>query len=43
VWFDGERVRDVTAHPILGRPARTLAELYDLQCAVDQRDRLTYP
>ncbi len=43
VWFDGERVRDVTAHPILGRPARTLAELYDLQCAADQRERLTYP
>ena len=43
VWFDGERVRDVTAHPILGRPARTLAELYDLQCAPAHRDRLTYP
>jgi 4-hydroxyphenylacetate 3-monooxygenase len=43
VWFDGERVGDVTRHPILGRPARTLAELYDLQWAPAQQDRLTYP
>jgi 4-hydroxyphenylacetate 3-monooxygenase len=43
VWFDGERVRDVTTHPILGRPARTLAELYDMQCAPEYRDVLTYP
>ncbi len=42
VWFDGERVRDVTQDPILGRPARTLAELYDLQWAPESRDRLTY-
>ena len=43
VWFDGERVGDVTRHPILARPARTLAELYDLQWAPKQHDRLTYP
>src|SRR5215510_8588101 len=42
VWFDGQRVADVTAHPILGRPARTFAELYDLQYAPELRDRLTY-
>ena len=43
IWFGGERVEDVTRHPILGRPARTLAELYDLQGAHDHRGRLTYP
>ena len=43
LWFDGERVGDVTRHPILGRPARTLAELYDLQWAPPYRERLTYP
>jgi 4-hydroxyphenylacetate 3-monooxygenase len=41
VWFEGERVRDVTRHAVLGRAARTLAELYDLQQA--DADRLTYP
>lgn len=31
IWFEGSRVGDVVAHPILGRMARTLAGLYDLQ------------
>ena len=26
VWLDGERVADVTAHPLLGRCARSVAE-----------------
>jgi 4-hydroxyphenylacetate 3-monooxygenase len=43
IWFEGERVADVTAHPILGRAARTLAELYDLQHDPAFQDRLTYP
>src|SRR5262245_33021002 len=43
LWFEGERVRDVTCHPLLGRMAATLAELYDLQCSAEHRDRLTYP
>src|SRR5215467_8416315 len=43
VWFDGKRVGDVTEHPVLGPAARTMAELYDLQCAPEHRDRLTYP
>src|SRR5439155_27050200 len=42
VWFEGERVADVTMHPILGRVARTIAELYDLQCDPTARDELTY-
>lgn len=43
VWFQGERVDDVTTHPVLGRAARTIAELYDLQCDPAERDELTYP
>lgn len=43
IWFEGERVQDVTAHPILGRAARAIAELYDLQHDPALRDRLTYP
>lgn len=31
VWYGGEAVADVTAHPALRGGARTLAELYDLQ------------
>ncbi|MBX5492218.1 MAG: 4-hydroxyphenylacetate 3-monooxygenase, oxygenase component, partial [Chloroflexi bacterium] len=42
VWLHGERVPDVTAHPLLGRCARTLAELYDLQHDPMLRSRLTY-
>lgn len=43
VWFAGERVADVTAHPRLGRAARALAALYDLQHDPAYQDRLTYP
>ncbi|MSQ18522.1 MAG: 4-hydroxyphenylacetate 3-monooxygenase, oxygenase component [Betaproteobacteria bacterium] len=42
VWCSGERVADVTTHPLLGRTARSIARLYDLQCAPDARDVLTY-
>ena len=31
VWFNGEKVKDVTAHPTLRRSAQTIARLYDLQ------------
>jgi 4-hydroxyphenylacetate 3-monooxygenase len=43
VWFEGARVADVTTHPILGRAARTLAELYDLQWDPAHAGQLTYP
>jgi 4-hydroxyphenylacetate 3-monooxygenase len=43
IWFEGERVADVPAHPILGRAARSLAELYDLQWDPALQPRLTYP
>ncbi len=42
IWLEGERVVDVVAHPILGRMARTLAELYDLQWDPALRQKLTY-
>ena len=43
VWFEGERVRGVVAHPILGRTAHTLSELYDLQWDTELHEKLTYP
>jgi len=42
IWFDGARVSDVVRHPILGRTARTLAELYDLQRDPALAAKLTY-
>ncbi|MBM4260712.1 MAG: 4-hydroxyphenylacetate 3-monooxygenase, oxygenase component [Deltaproteobacteria bacterium] len=42
IWFDGRRVAGVVQHPILGRMARTLADLYDLQCDPALREQLTY-
>ncbi|HEX9444324.1 MAG TPA: 4-hydroxyphenylacetate 3-monooxygenase, oxygenase component [Candidatus Binatia bacterium] len=43
IWFDGARVKDVAGHPILGRTARTLAELYDSQRDPALASKLTYP
>ena len=31
IWYGGEPVADVTAHPAFAGGVRTLAELYDLQ------------
>jgi len=42
IWFEGKRVETVVAHPILGRMAHTLAEIYDLQHDPALRTRLTY-
>src|SRR5688572_24738561 len=41
IWLDGERVRDVTAHPALGNTARTIARLYDMQHDPAYQDVLT--
>jgi 4-hydroxyphenylacetate 3-monooxygenase len=43
IWFEGDRVDYVVEHPILGRMARTLAGLYDLQHDPARQDELTYP
>jgi 4-hydroxyphenylacetate 3-monooxygenase len=42
IWFEGSRVSYVVEHPILGRMARTLAGLYDLQRDPAHQDELTY-
>jgi 4-hydroxyphenylacetate 3-monooxygenase len=42
IWFSGERVKSVVHHPILGRAARTLAELYNMQRDLSLQDKLTY-
>jgi len=42
IWFEGERVKDVVGHPTLGRMARTLSELYDLQWDPEFQPKLTY-
>ena len=42
LWFEGERVKDVVGHAVLGRTARTLAELYDMQCDPELKPKLTY-
>jgi 4-hydroxyphenylacetate 3-monooxygenase len=43
IWFAGERVKSVVEHPILGRAARTLAQLYDMQREPALQSKLTYP
>jgi 4-hydroxyphenylacetate 3-monooxygenase len=43
IWRGGERVASVPDDPILGRMARSLAELYDLQWDPAYQPRLTYP
>lgn len=42
VWMNGERVKDVTRHPGLGRGARTLASFLDRQHDPKYQDKITY-
>ena len=42
VWMRGERVKDVTTHPGLGRGARAVAALYDMQHDPGRGDEMTY-
>jgi 4-hydroxyphenylacetate 3-monooxygenase len=42
IWLGNERVRDVTVHPALGRCARSVSRLYDMQCDPALRDEMTY-
>jgi 4-hydroxyphenylacetate 3-monooxygenase len=41
VWFDGQRVDDVTTHPAFRDMVRALADVYDKQ-NTDYRDEMTY-
>ncbi|MGH2599046.1 MAG: 4-hydroxyphenylacetate 3-hydroxylase family protein, partial [Dehalococcoidia bacterium] len=43
VWLEGARVQDVVAHPRLGRTARTIAALYDLQHDSELHEQMTFP
>ena len=43
IWLGGERVVDVTAHPLLRGAALTIADLYALQHRPDVQDRLSLP
>jgi 4-hydroxyphenylacetate 3-monooxygenase len=42
IWLGGERIRDVTTHPVLRRCARSVAHLYDMQHDPALRDEMTY-
>ena len=41
VWFDGERIRNVTTHPAFRNAARSVARLYDALHDNNTRDTLT--
>lgn len=43
VWFHGERVADVTAHPALRNSARSLARLYDAMHDANLNGRILAP
>jgi 4-hydroxyphenylacetate 3-monooxygenase len=38
VFVDGERVEDVTTHPAFREAARSVARLYDIAAAPENRD-----
>ncbi len=42
IWLDGERIRDVTAHPATRHGARSLGRLYDMQHDPALRETMTY-
>ncbi|WP_011296059.1 4-hydroxyphenylacetate 3-hydroxylase family protein [Cupriavidus necator] len=42
VYVNGERVKDVTTHPAFSRGAQSLANLYDIAAAPENRERMTF-
>ncbi len=42
VWLDGERIKDVTAHPAFAGICAEIARIYDLQHAPETRDQMTF-
>ena len=42
VFVDGERVADVTRHPAFREAARSIARLYDIAAAPENRERMTF-
>ena len=43
VYVDGERVADVTTHPAFREAARSIARLFDIAAAPENRELMTYP
>jgi 4-hydroxyphenylacetate 3-monooxygenase len=43
VYADGERIADVAAHPAFREAARSLAALFDVAAAPENRELMTYP
>ncbi|MDP9894975.1 4-hydroxyphenylacetate 3-monooxygenase [Variovorax boronicumulans] len=42
VFVGGERVKDVTTHPAFRNGAQSIADIYDMKAASENRDLLTY-
>src|SRR4051812_24564929 len=42
VFVEGDRVADVTAHPAFREAARSIARLYDIAAAPENRERMTF-
>src|SRR5580698_5156212 len=42
VFVDGEAVKDVTTHPAFRQAARSIANLYDIAAAPENRERMTF-
>jgi 4-hydroxyphenylacetate 3-monooxygenase oxygenase component len=42
IWLRGERIADVSTHPLFAGMAHELARIYDLQHAPETRDTMTY-
>ena len=42
VFVDGEKVKDVTTHPAFREAARSIARLFDIAAAPENRERMTF-
>jgi 4-hydroxyphenylacetate 3-monooxygenase len=42
IFVDGERVKDVTAHPAFREAARSIAHMFDIAAAPENRELMTY-
>ena len=42
VYIGSEKVTDVTAHPAFRNAARSIASIYDMKCAPENRDAMSY-
>lgn len=42
IYLDGKRIDDVTSHPAFSRAARSLANLYDIAAAPENREVMTF-